>query len=44
MAVRKHIAKRILAMICVASLVIMQGIFVLPAASHAASGGLVVRV
>lgn len=44
MADRKHIAKRILAMICVAALVIMQGVFVLPAASHAASGGLVVRV
>lgn len=44
MAVRKHIAKRILAMICVAALVIMQGLFVLPEVSHAASGGLVVRV
>lgn len=44
MAVRKHIANRILAMICVAALVIMQGLFVLPEVSHAASGGLVVRV
>lgn len=44
MVVKKHIANRILAMICVTALVIMQGVFVLPAASHAASGGLVVRV
>ncbi|MCI6993224.1 MAG: Ig-like domain-containing protein [Clostridiales bacterium] len=44
MATRKHIANRILAMICVAALVIMQGLFVLPEVSHAASGGLVVRV